>query len=370
MTLFLSACRDEMLNYGFDSEIGEGEANLNVKVEFHPLDPALETRTAGNAVDKVEKLWIVIYRVNAAGTELGLYEKLCIYDKEKGYTMQGSNFNIDQTGNSDVPVDAETAEPSGSQNVGPADGTISGSGEITPKATFDLNHIPFGRYKMYAVANVDLTDVDCTTIDDLCSTRFDWQTDVSLDNQMFGYVTMSDPASGETSADFNAPTLVIKDPVVSLHSWIKRLVSKVTVSFDGSDLKDNVRVYIKSVTIHDIPASCALGEVNKPTKAEQLIKNGESFTYYNAGQESDADHEKWKIIISKGDAIDGQYNHKEDDPSLFFYENMQGDYTDITSKDKRQDPNAVGTPIDTPDDGEDYKDSELYGTYIEVVGYY
>ena len=368
LTLCFSACEDDLL---YDTtEIGEGEATVNVKVEFHSLEPALGSRSAGNAVDKVNQLWMVIYKVNADGSEAGLYEKVRIYDSTEGYTLEGSDFNIDQAGNVNVPSDAETVTPSGNQNVGPADGTIGGSGEKTPSATFKLSHIPFGRYKMFAVANVDLTNVDCTTINDLRSKRFDWQTNVSLDNQMFGYFTMSSPASAETASGFDAPLLVVNQNVVSLHSWIKRLVSKVTVSFDGSDLKDNVRVYIKSVTIHDIPASCALGEVNSPSADDELIANGESFTYFNAGEESDANHEKWNIVISKGDAIGGQSGHLESDPSLYFYENMQGDYPGIASMDKRQDPDAVGTPIDTPDDGPDYKDSKLYGTYIEVVGYY
>lgn len=365
LALILTSCVDELL---YDPVmIGEGEADLNVKIEFHTLEPALGTRSAGNAVNRVDKLWMVIYKINDDGSVAGLYEKLRLYDSETGYRMPGSDFNIDQTGNSDVPTDAETVTPSDNQNVGPNDGTIGGTGEKTPSATLKLTHIPYGRYKMYAVANVDLTDVDCTTIDDLRGKRFDWQTNVSLDNQMFGYFT---PSSTETSSGFDAPLLVINKPSVELHSWIKRLISKVTVSFDGSELKENVRVYIKSVTIHDIPASCPLGENNKPSEADQLIKDGESFNYFQPGEESNADHEKWGIVISKGEPYGGQTDHTENDPSLYFYENMQGDYPGVASMDKRQDPNAVGTPIDKPEDGADYKDSRLYGTYIEVVAYY
>ena len=366
--LMFTSCEDQLL---YDAtEIGDGEANVNVKLEFHALEPALASRSAGNAVDRVNQLWVVIYKVNADGSEAGLYEKVRIYDQTEGYTLPGSNFNIDQTGNMANPSDAETVSPSGNSNVGPADGTIGDSGQKTPSATFTLPHIPFGRYKMFAVANVDLTDLDCTTIADLKSQRFDWQTDVSLDNQMFGYFTMSSPTSAETASGFDAPLLVVNQNVVSLHAWIKRLVSKVTVAFDASDLKENVRIYIKSVTIHDIPKSCALGESNTPSSDDDLIQNGESFTYYNAGEENDASHENWRIVLSKGDPYNGQIDHTESDPSLYFYENMQGNYPGIASMDKRQDPDAVGTPIDTPDDGPDYKDSKLYGTYIEVVGYY
>lgn len=365
LALILTACRDEMLYYQ-DTVIGEGEADINFKLEFHPLEPALDTRSPGNAVDKINELWVVIYNISPDGSEAGLYEKIRLYDSETNYTLPGSNFNIDQTGNIQNPGDAETFTPSDNQNVGSADGTISGSGEKTPSASFILNHIPYGRYKIFAVANVDLSDVDCTTIDKLRSKRFDWQTDVSLDNQMFGYFT---PSENQNSAGFDAPVLIINKNTVLLHSWIKRLVSKVTVSFDASELKENVRVYIKSITIHDIPASCALGEVNTPTDDNQLIKTGESFTYYDAGEGSDANHEKWKIVLSKGAPYGGQTGHTETDPSLYFYENMQGDYPGVASMDKRQDPAAVGTPIDNPGEP-DYKDARDYGTYIEVVAYY
>lgn len=363
--IFTSACVDDLLYDGV--VIGEGEADVNLKVEFHSLEPALGTRSAGNAVDRVDKLWVVLYNVKADGTEVGLYEKIRIYDSASGYTLPG--FTIDQGGNSDNPGDSENVKPSGNENVGPNDGTIGDTGEKTPTASFSLSNIPYGRYKIFAVANVDLTNVDCTTIDDLCSQRFEWKENVSLNSQMFGYFTSDEKGP---SAGFNAPMLVVNQKSVSFHSWIKRLVSKVTVSFDGSDLKENIRIYIKSVTIHDIPASCALGKDNSadPEKGVGLITNGESFTFYNEGEGSDSNHENWNLYISKGNSTGGQSKHTESDPALYFYENLQGDYQGDALKDKRQDPNAVGTPIDKPEDGADYKDSELYGTYIEVVGYY
>lgn len=369
--LLFTACEDEL---PYDSAIiGEGEANLSAQVEFHALEPALESRSAGNAVDRVDQLWMVIYKVNADGTDGELYEKVRIYDSATNYKLPGSDFNIDQKGNSDVPSDAETVTPSDNQNVGHDDGTISGTGEKTPSATFKLKNIPYGRYKMFAVANVDLTAVDCSTIKALREKRFDWQTDVKLDNQMFGYFT---PTTSQTSTG-EAPVITLNQAEVSLHAWVRRMVSKVTVSFDGSELNENVRIYIKSVTIHDIPASCALGEENTPTDASELITNGESFTYYNAGEGANADHEKWSVILSKGEPYGGETGHTEDDRALYFFENMQGNFPNDPTMDKRQDPNAVGTPENESDDilvypstGPDYKDKRIYGTYIEVEAYY
>ena len=377
LTLLLASvftsCEDE-LPY-VSPEIGEGEATVSAEVEFRALEPALESRAAGNAVDVIDQLWIVIYQVNADGSEIGLYEKVRLYDKkDNNYVLPDSEFEIDQKGNSANPDDAETVTgPSGS-NVGSSDGTIGASDQLTPRATFKLRSIPYGRYKMFAVANVDLTDVDCSTIDKLRSTRFNWNDNVSLDNQMFGYFTPSDQSTSRAEA----PIIILNQSDESLHSWIRRLVSKVTVSFDPSGLKESVRIFIKSVTIHDIPRSCALGENNSPNNDGDLIKNGESFTYYNPGQADNSYHEDWKIILSKGSGPKGETNHTEADPALYFFENMQGNYEGQDKFDKRQQTtgkDAVGTNINEPvqnADGEwnDYKDRLHYGTYIEVEAYY
>ena len=377
LTLLLASvftsCEDE-LPY-VSPEIGEGEATVSAEVEFRALEPALESRAAGNAVDVIDQLWIVIYQVNADGSEIGLYEKVRLYDKkDNNYVLPDSEFEIDQTGNSADPDDAETVTGPSGTNVGSSDGTIGESGQLTPRATFKLRSIPYGRYKMFAVANVDLTDVDCSTIDALRSKRFDWQTDVRLDNQMFGYFTPSDQSTSRAEA----PIIILNQSYVSLHSWIRRLVSKVTVSFDPSGLKESVRIYIKSVTIHDIPKSCALGVNNSPDNNDALIKDGESFTYYNPGQADNAYFKDWKIVLSKGSGPKGETDHTESDPALYFFENMQGNFEGQAKYDKRQQTtgeDAVGTNINEPvqnADGEwnDYKDRQHYGTYIEVEAYY
>ena len=373
LSAFIFTSCEDKLPY-ISEEIGEGEATINAEVEFHALEPALESRAAGNAVDAINELWVVIYNVNSSGTGDQLYEKIRIYDStDNDYVLPGSDFSISKT-NTANPGDAPTVTPPSGPNVGPNDGAVSGSGEATPKASFKLTHIPYGRYKIFAVANVDLTDVDCSSIEKLRSTRFNWNTNVTLDNQMFGYFT---PASVQTS-NADAPVLTVSQDVVTLHSWIKRLVSKVTVSFDPSGLNESIRIYIKSVTIHDIPASCALGKKNTPDAADQLIKNGESFTYYNPGQDKDSDHEKWKIVLSRGSGPKGETDHTEADPALYFFENMQGNFNGQPDYDKRQQVSGqdqVGTNINEPGTNaegnpNDYKDRVSYGTYIEVEAYY
>ena len=44
----------------------------------------------------------------------------------------------------------------------------------------------------------------------------------------------------------------------------RRLASKVTVAFDGTQLYDNVQVFIDSVSLYDIPRNCTFGLPNTP----------------------------------------------------------------------------------------------------------
>ena len=364
VALALTSCMDDRLYNPDDFEIGDGVCNLPVTVSFHDLEPALESRSAGNAVNEIEQLWVVIYSV--------VNGKAVYYDKVKANTLPGYSVENGTT----EPGDAESGD-----NLGP-------TGEATPRAKFTLNNIPFGRYQLYAVANLDLDDYDLSAEgqnnpDYLKSRTIAWETvgetenpDFSKINAMFGYFT---PAEDQTSKGFEAPTLILNKETVNLHSWIKRLVSKVTISYDASELNEAVRVYIKSVTIHDIPKNCFLGKDNTPNSDDEIIKNGEQFIYYSDGAAATADHKKW-LTLSRGkdNKTGGEVNHYESDRALYFFENMQNINKEPDKPehyyDKAQqlpdNPDGVGKPIDKPEDGEDYKDKLEFGTYIEVEAYY
>ncbi|MDE7154056.1 MAG: hypothetical protein K2O00_06395 [Muribaculaceae bacterium] len=343
---WFTACEDDFPYE--DPYTGEGIANINATVSFHPLEPALESRAAGDAVHNVTSLWMVFYKVDPQGN--AKFDKKILVSSLDGY-------KIDQNGNSAEPGDAAT---------GP---NLGATGETTPHATFSLTDIDFGRYRIYAVANVpDLTDADCATMETLRNKSFTWQTDVAKNNAMFGYFT---PALSQTSNGFEAPIVYINRKSVDLHAWIKRLVSKVTVSIDPTGLKESVRVYIKSISIRDIPRTCKLGVTNTPTDTLELIKYGEELKYYTAETASDEDRAKWGMIVSKGSGVKGAVNHTEKDKALYFFENMQGDKKGMGSDyNKEQQIPELGTPINYPSDGPDYKDRVLCGTYVEVVGYY
>lgn len=349
IALLLTSCLDENFYNPDDYIIGEGDADMNVTVTFSDLEPALESRAAGNAVSTVESLWVVLYSIDDK-------DDAVFYKKILASGLNG--YDINQSGNSEEPGDVETGS-----NLGK-------TGEITPKAKFTLQNIPYGKYKMYVVANVpDLTDDDCLTPDKLKSMTFNWDDDVSKNNAMFGYFTLD---TQKKSQGFDAPTIIVNKESLNIHSWIKRLVSKVTVSFDATKLNENVRIYIKSVQIHDIPKTCYLGKNNTPTE-DDLFKNGEEFKYYTDATADNSQHEKWGIVLSRGKQynLQGAVHHTEDDPALYFFENMQGNYPGQKDYLKVQIPDEVGTAIDEYDGANnDFKDRVRAGTYIEVIGYY
>lgn len=350
--LFVSCVDNTFRDFGM--EYGDGEAELKVNVEFQNLSPALETRTSGDAIGPVSNLQMAIYRIENGNT---------VFYKRIDCTRL-DDYTLSSKGNEAEPSDKEIGN---NQMNG---GQFEPTGEKTDHATFTIKDLPYGNYKMYAVANVpDLTDDDCRTQESLKSIQFTWDPDVAKNNAMFGYFTIDT----DRSSGFDAPTVTINRPNVSLHSWIKRLASKVTVAFDPSGLKEAVTIYIKSVTIHDIPNTCRLGVVNTPSKDEDLISNGESINYFTPGNETD--YKKWGIMLQKGSGRKGS-THSNTDNALFFFENMQGIYTNQIDYQKPQIPEETGNSVDSPEynpDGSiknDYKDRIKYGSYIEVIGFY
>jgi len=235
--------------------------------------------------------------------------------------------------------------------------------------------IPYGRYRIYAVANMgDLSSDDALAArigreEDLRSIVQEWVDDPVGDNcQMAGYFTPND--SGGTRGE--APLLTVDAPRQRLHAWIRRLVSKVTVSFDTADLYENVYIYIKSARIHNIPRSCTLLDPNDGKRiadpAKDVIFAGDTIAY-GSGDDFNA----WPRLTRAGNPLGGGDTkaqlHRNDARALFFFENMQGE-----GKLKWQDTTGMNSSVTFPDgnkpDDEGYRDGKPCGTYIEVEGYY
>lgn len=338
--------------------VGEGEAVVSATIDYEPSmsSPVGQSRSSGTAISEIKELAIVIYKSN--------HELYKIYNN--------SDLKLTHSINIEKPEDYQPG-----MNV---------AEDTTARVTFSLPEpLPFGRYYMYAVANLGkpVTEEMAETEETLKSQNMTWKWgDVSQNAQMFGYMTADD---NRTSSGYEAPLLIVNKANTSLHSWIKRLASKVTVAFDGSGLHQNIWVYVHNVSIRQLPLNCKLGEPNKPgeggvsddgygdTKslhAEQFLIYNDSVVVDKDAYPDEKDYKKW-LVVANGSGIKGSAKHTKTDPALYFYENMQGDYENDPNKrwyDKTQNPDSVGTNV-TPG-MDDYKDNVPYGTFVEVEAYY
>lgn len=354
MIATVTSCYDEFMKQEF---IGEGKASISATLDFKPMSSALSrTRAAGDALKDISSLHVLLYNKDKT-----LKDKW----KIEGYSESDENR---------TDKDAE-ANPNGEHHTAET---------TTKRATFKLpEEIDFGKYYMYAVANIPdlLTNSAYSeaiqTVDGLKNIPLTWDSeDVAKNGQMIGFFTKS--SAPVLSADDES--LIVNEKSVKLHAWLRRAASKVTVAFDGSNLKEGVFIYLQSVQIKDIPSQCYLGKennvgkegytLNEPENGPDMI-DGEIITYHEGDMAEDfeygegcADHR-----VTVGSPHFG--SHDETAPALYFYENMQGAGGNMP--DKRQDADGNGS-LDHPGLPDDatyrLKDDVPYGTYIEVHAHY
>lgn len=369
MALSVTSCRDDFMS---DVFIGEGEADISATLDFKPMSSSLaRTRAAGDALKEIESLYVLLY--NADGNLLNHWKK-----------DQLSNYNESDADR--INADAENGYKAESQ---------------TKRATFTLpEKIEFGRYYMYAVANIpDLLEKyeeNIQTKDGLESLPLTWDNNpdsIKKNGQMLGCFTN---ASSKSSEDM----LVVNSKGVKLHAWLRRAASKVTIAYDGSLLKEGVFVYLQSVQIKDIPYQCYLKkdntvdedrnkytlQVTPDDKEVVLDSTGTGTTmldgeihYYHDGEMPGEDFEYGEACAGHRITAGAPYfgSHDETADALYFYENIQGE-----GDDKRQDadedgeldhPGLPNNPIKYPDNTSTRyrpKDDKPYGTYIEVKAHY
>lgn len=295
------------------------EGTVSIQVDYRPLESSLDgiTKSAGDLIRTIDNISVVAY--NSADGKFAF---------SRYFTT--SDYSVE-----------EVASPSGVY-----------AEQKVYRATLKMN-VPRGKYRIYAVVNMDrpLTTDETASETALKSISLSWQTTGDKacspkNNQMFGFFT--DNASTEIPSE--APELTIGKAGVSLHAWVKRAVSKVTVAYDASGLNDNIYIYLKSVQILDIPAKCPLGNTNTPAVSSDLIHEGEMLTYSTSSNIQD-----WPCVTRGNPVYQYDGGHTETAQAMYFFENNQG----TGSK-------HVYHPNDTTWD----KDKKTYGTYIEVKGYY
>ncbi len=278
----MTSCVDDWFER--PESIGEGKSTVSATVDFRPMASGLTqgTRAAGDAIKAIETLYVLLY-------------------DENGNLAEGRQIlDFEITNEQRVNADADNNASAETQ---------------TPRATFKLKEIPYGRYYIYAVANIPdlLTEYSdfIKTKDGLKRIPLAWNNhpaEVGKNSQMLGYFTSTKKNQSENEF------ITINKPNIYLHSWLRRAASKLTITYDGSKLKEGVFVYLKSVQIKDIPSHCYLGkENNVGAEGYELgdeLLDGEELKYYKGNPPTDFDHEYDGPRITSGKPYYG--SHHED----------------------------------------------------------
>lgn len=325
----LAGCTDDLICETVD--IPDAEVEIRGEVIYKPLVPTEVQTRAGEAPE---------------GAKYTGIKSLYVFF----FTSEGERIN----------------EYCGEVNFTPAPSEGSTHEHVTFK-----KKVRAGRYYVYAVANIcddqksDLGEV--TSIELLRKFKVDWNDEIEDDLEMFG-VFRQGYTEGSASPDnenFETDELITITPDRnSLHSWVRRAVSKVTVDFDGTNLKDGVTVYIKNAVLKHVASGALLGTSSHVGSDEIGLDTSDYSITYGTG----ASHSGWPSVTKENtfspsvwEDNDAASFHDEGAKALPCYENMQGTHED---KSKLQDS-----------DGDGIIDSEKYdgvenGTYLEVEGYY
>lgn len=352
MITLLAGCRDDLL---YDPEFGEGEGNITATVVFSPVLNSLNgTRADGKALNHINSLCVFLY--NRDGKLIKRFSALSPNDQHEL---------------KDLKIDNNTALAG---TWKPSNWTTETTDETTtPTATFTLEGIPFGRYYIYAVANMGnlekYDDEALATPEQLRSIPLTWYDELDTNDEMFGFFCKADEAY---SNGYEAPQVIVNKNMVDLKAWLKRAASKVTVAVDGSQLYDGVKVWIKSIQIRDIPDMCWLGRPN--TAPQHLIEEGEKIVLSESEYAGDGESAENLVTNAKTYPTNISDAHLPDSKnSLFFYENMQGEgqlKSQVWPESEGGKPYEPMYPDGNNNTSDGYKDKKIDGTYVEVVGYY
>ena len=382
-----SSCVDDFDRMGKDPYV-EGIAELAVELNYEAeTSRALTSRAytggeAGNAISNIESLVMLVYD----GDEL--YRKYDIIGENITLDPDISNVVNSKDQDNRLPEDKNpvTGEPSGDDKTG--------------KVTFNMKLQSGQNYYIYAVANMgNLSgyEEEIQTRDGLKSISRSWDPEILKNNsEMFGVFSLK-PDRDATDKD----PLEISALTKTLHSWVRRLASKVTVAFDGSELYNGVEVYVTDIYLKDIPKTCFLGKDNTPgavaegetplspdKRHEVLHEDGGHINIQTLPENittiiptnylhlCNDEHSYLGAYDNNATAETVDKTHSNIAPALFFYENKQG-----TGKSKKQDAlndNGDEIPdnkIDFPNPdmnkpGTGWKDEKPFGTYVEVKGFY
>lgn len=370
-----AACQDDF-DFPTTGDIPEGTATVVAEVDFMPMAEALSAEAESRAQETMAP----------PGDGMNEIVDVCIVYYHKNGDFGGiiSEFTepLEFTDQDRTNADAENG--------------ISAEAQ-TKHATLKFD-IPLGEYYIYAVANLgyDKDGAHTSTLDVLNSKKEQIKTRDGLKNiecvwdpsnfrnnrEMIGYFTDPNATSESAASRARSKSEITGEPVIridtnnkTIHSWLKRVASKVTIEFDASNLRDHISIYIHKATIHHIPRVAKLGSPSKTEKVEDCIVNANGTGHrlvYGLGDNPKQDYKNWPCLTRNTPTITSVEekatlpSHDEKAYALYFYENEQGNYEGDPTFDKRQWPSVT----ETVKDKEDLYDLKPYGTYIEVEGYY
>ncbi|MCM1022307.1 MAG: hypothetical protein NC343_08280 [Muribaculum sp.] len=363
IALALPSCQDDPIYKPV--VIPEGEVEISAEVSFRPLVDAVADQSRALGEDFPDGI-DVSSTVAPKDQVMLTINKLTIlfYDQYK-------NLIRDYSGPVSFTGSWEDRQPDNNQNE-----TVAES--RTPKATFK-KRIESGIYYIFAVANMDVNLDEVETIDRLRSIKLSWVANsISSNIEMLGVFTTGEIDKAQNIGFEEDTPLTLTPGSTTLHAWARRAVSKVTIDFDGSQLRNNVMVFIKSARIVDIADGCYLGRTSKVGDSENgnfgLTESVHKIVYGKG-----TNYEDWPYVARGSKKFDSYVVgkdtvkfHSEFAYSLPCYENMQGKgdvkYQDKDSDGKIDYPNSGDATH--PTDGKYHKDKMPNGTYIEVEGYY
>ena len=166
MIATVTGCYDEFMK---EEIIGEGKASISATLDFKPMSSTLSrTRAAGDALKDISSLHVLLY------------------DKDKNLKNKWKIEGYSESDENRTDKDAE-ANPNGEHHTAET---------TTKRATFKLpEEIDFGKYYMYAVANIpDLLtntsyDDAIKTVDGLKNIPLTWNSEeVANNGEMIGFL--------------------------------------------------------------------------------------------------------------------------------------------------------------------------------------
>ncbi|MCM1449387.1 MAG: hypothetical protein NC082_03525 [Clostridiales bacterium] len=377
-----TACQDDYFN-NINGINGEGTCGVDVQIDFQPIaSSVVESRGGtltppGDGFGTLRDMCVLIFSADENEENQTLAQIIDI--KDGMYT----ETDITDRGDDDA-----------------SNGVIAGE-TSTKRRSLTLN-LSIGKFYIYAVSNLGhiKDDVTQSTYDYLTSVltegvstrqdfrklRFAWDPYNYRNNAVMSGIFTQKKMSGSSVSTGFAESPISVTPGMNIHCWLRRLVSKVTIDFDATNLNPSTTIYLKDVRIKDIPYDCSLVERNQVMttehKATGLLDNSKNLHVIQFCKNEADDYKQWPSLTAahsslKNANVNGdsqlaqelaKINHSNTAPALFFYENMQG-----RGESKLQDADKDGT-VDSPDsetaDKDHYKDNMRCGTYVEVTAYY